>query len=241
MNHGLFSTKRKLGRFLIPMYILLAVIFSLDPVSASGSFVASKNSDVYHVSSCYYVDRIKDSNKVWYDSPEAAEAAGKRGCSKCNPGQYKAASTQTGGGSSSAWEPQYIVEDSEEYWALWQRGYDAGWEDGFDEAGGHDDSIAKYEDGYNDGYDDGCDAGYLSGYSDGINSAGDGYDSGYEAGMADGRTIGLEEGQSTQNDKLQEEVSRVKEDGTFRTVIIGLVGLAAGGAGGYYVQKRKTE
>lgn len=219
MNHVTFSSKRRPVRFLIPAYIFLVITFSFISVAASGNFVASKNSDVYHVSSCYYVDRIKDSNKVWYDSPEAAEAAGKRGCSKCKPEQYKTASPQADEESSSALEPRYIVEDSEEYWELWQRGYDEG---------------------------------YTSGYSDGTNSVeyshDSGYDAGYDVGLADGREYGYADGYkegkteaSRQNEELQEELNRTQEDKTFRIVIVGLAGLAAGGAGGYYVQKRKSE
>lgn len=52
------------------------------------------NSDVYHVSSCFYVDRIKESNRIWFTSAEEAEASGRRGCSHCQPEQYKSSPSQ---------------------------------------------------------------------------------------------------------------------------------------------------
>ncbi|MEX2054735.1 MAG: hypothetical protein WD972_01000 [Candidatus Andersenbacteria bacterium] len=49
-------------------------------VEASGTteklYVASKNSNLYHHKDCPSVSRIKEENKVWFTTPEAAEAAG---------------------------------------------------------------------------------------------------------------------------------------------------------------------
>ena len=39
-------------------------------------FVASKNSKIYHLPSCQYVQRIKEENKIWFKS---VEEAGERG------------------------------------------------------------------------------------------------------------------------------------------------------------------
>jgi len=48
--------------------------------------VASKESNVYHKPSCRYAEKIKSENKIWFDSPAEARAAGYRPCEVCNPG-----------------------------------------------------------------------------------------------------------------------------------------------------------
>lgn len=42
----------------------------------TGAFVASKNSKIYHSSNCQYVKRIKEENKIWFQSIEEAEKKG---------------------------------------------------------------------------------------------------------------------------------------------------------------------
>jgi len=54
-------------------------------VSASSYFVGSKNSDVYHYPSCRYAKRIKPENRVYFDTPEEAIAAGYHPCKVCKP------------------------------------------------------------------------------------------------------------------------------------------------------------
>lgn len=45
------------------------------------AFVASKNSDKYHIPTCQWAKRIKPENVVCYKDQSAAEAAGKQKCS----------------------------------------------------------------------------------------------------------------------------------------------------------------
>ena len=66
---------------------LLFVLYQGD-VQSTGIFVASVNSDVFHISTCSYVDQIKESNKIWFSSAEEAIESGRRGCSRCNPEAY---------------------------------------------------------------------------------------------------------------------------------------------------------
>jgi hypothetical protein len=54
-------------------------------VFASGNYVGSKKSDVYHYPSCHYVDQIKHENLIYFSSPEEAIAAGYRPCKGCKP------------------------------------------------------------------------------------------------------------------------------------------------------------
>ena len=60
-------------RLLAPLFALFLLLPAIPKGYATTSFVASVNSDVYHVSSCFYVDRIKESNRIWFTSAEEAE------------------------------------------------------------------------------------------------------------------------------------------------------------------------
>lgn len=106
-------------RSVVVMIMLLYSVVCSIPVLGSPTFCASKNSDVYHVSSCSYVDRIKSSNIIYFDSAEEAEASGRRGCSRCHPEQYKGAaesSSQSSSGSSgSTYDNSYGGDDSPIY------------------------------------------------------------------------------------------------------------------------------
>ncbi|TRZ78284.1 hypothetical protein D4R87_01075 [bacterium] len=48
-----------------------------------GMFIASKNSDIYHLWTCSSVDRIKDDNKIWFDTKEEAEETGREMANDC--------------------------------------------------------------------------------------------------------------------------------------------------------------
>lgn len=49
----------------------------------AGKYVASKNGTKYHLPWCSGAQRIKDENKVWFDSKTAAEAAGYTPAGNC--------------------------------------------------------------------------------------------------------------------------------------------------------------
>lgn len=105
-------------RSAVVMIILLYSIVCSVPALGSPTFVASRNSDVYHVSSCSYVDRIKESNIIYFSSAEEAEASGRRGCSRCNPGQYRASTESTDqnrSSSDSTYDNTYGGDDSPIY------------------------------------------------------------------------------------------------------------------------------
>lgn len=53
--------------------------------SDSGTYIGNANTHVFHYASCYHVDAMKDSNKVYFSSAKAAEDAGYRPCKDCNP------------------------------------------------------------------------------------------------------------------------------------------------------------
>lgn len=49
-----------------------------------GTVVASKNGEVYHLPWCSGASRIKEENRVWYDSIEEARSAGLRPAANCS-------------------------------------------------------------------------------------------------------------------------------------------------------------
>lgn len=58
----------------------------VEPVAASaatGQVVASKNGSKYHLPWCPGASQMKEENKVWFDTIEAAEAAGYTPAANC--------------------------------------------------------------------------------------------------------------------------------------------------------------
>jgi len=53
--------------------------------SYTGSYWASKNSNIYHKPSCYWAKQISSSNRIVFSSESAARAAGYRPCKVCKP------------------------------------------------------------------------------------------------------------------------------------------------------------
>ncbi|MCW4049901.1 MAG: thermonuclease family protein [Candidatus Bathyarchaeota archaeon] len=53
--------------------------------SSGGPYWASKNSNIYHKTSCYWAQQISSSNLIVFSSKSAAEGAGYRACKVCKP------------------------------------------------------------------------------------------------------------------------------------------------------------
>lgn len=66
--------------------ILILMAIPVQALAATG-YVASKESDVYHRSDCYYAEKISTKNKIKFNTQQQAEVAGYRPCKKCNPDQ----------------------------------------------------------------------------------------------------------------------------------------------------------
>jgi hypothetical protein len=58
---------------------------NVDNATAGYSYVASRNSSVFHKSDCRWAQNISEDNRVTYSSREEAIKAGKRPCKLCNP------------------------------------------------------------------------------------------------------------------------------------------------------------
>ena len=56
-----------------------------EPNQPEYKFMASKNGEVFHKPDCQFAQKIAPRNLVGYDSRDAAIAAGKRPCKRCNP------------------------------------------------------------------------------------------------------------------------------------------------------------
>jgi hypothetical protein len=54
-----------------------------EPTGAKGEVVASRNGSKYYLKECPGIDRISESNQVWFPSAEAAEAQGYAKASNC--------------------------------------------------------------------------------------------------------------------------------------------------------------
>jgi len=54
-----------------------------EPTAAVGNFVASVNGQAYYPKDCASANRIKEENKIWFDSKEEAEAQGYRPAQNC--------------------------------------------------------------------------------------------------------------------------------------------------------------
>ncbi|MHC4110053.1 MAG: hypothetical protein ACYSUY_03200 [Planctomycetota bacterium] len=57
----------------------------VKPTTAKYTYVASKNSKVFHKSDCRWIQRIKSTNLVTYSTRDKAIQSGKRSCKTCNP------------------------------------------------------------------------------------------------------------------------------------------------------------
>ncbi|HYF29320.1 MAG TPA: Ada metal-binding domain-containing protein [Candidatus Paceibacterota bacterium] len=60
-----------------------AVAAPAAAAATSGTYVASKSGTKYHLPSCSGAKRIKEENKVWFATKEAAEAAGYAPAANC--------------------------------------------------------------------------------------------------------------------------------------------------------------
>lgn len=116
-----------LKRWIFPFVALLAFASWVIPLhSFAANYVASRNSDVFHKSSCFYVDRIKESNKVYFDSVDDALASGKRGCSRCNP--------ESGYTGNKSVEKTGSADTNTSYTVGYAIGKKAGYESGYSDA-----------------------------------------------------------------------------------------------------------
>ncbi len=64
----------------------LSAVVSKEPApvgKASGTYLASKNGTKYYLPSCSSSKRIKEENKIWFDTKEEAEAAGYGPAANC--------------------------------------------------------------------------------------------------------------------------------------------------------------
>jgi len=79
MREDVFMKKR--------ISILLTILFMLIlPVFAYASdYVGNARTHKFHYASCYYVAKMNESNKVWFETREEAIEAGYIPCKVCRP------------------------------------------------------------------------------------------------------------------------------------------------------------
>ena len=59
--------------------------YSPQESTLEANYVASVNSNKYHILSCDYAENILESNRIYYSTADEAEDAGKFPCSVCRP------------------------------------------------------------------------------------------------------------------------------------------------------------
>lgn len=131
-----------------PVIAIAVILLFVQSAFAAGGYVASKNSEVYHLVSCGYVGTISERNKIYFDTWEEAEASGRRGCSRCHP--HGTTSSGTSSGTSTETDKGTY---SSGYSDGKRIGYQNGYSDG--ESAGYESGVAKgKEQGYKAGVDD---------------------------------------------------------------------------------------
>jgi micrococcal nuclease len=64
---------------------LLAVLLLAACALAAPQYIASRNREPFHVTSCRWAEKISSSNAVYYNTRDEAIGAGHRPCKVCNP------------------------------------------------------------------------------------------------------------------------------------------------------------
>ncbi|MCI0664537.1 MAG: hypothetical protein L0220_26045 [Acidobacteria bacterium] len=65
--------------------LFIAVILML-PTAVIGEIIGNRNSRVYHLPWCPGYDAVAEQNRVYFDTPSEAKAAGYRLARNCSPG-----------------------------------------------------------------------------------------------------------------------------------------------------------
>jgi micrococcal nuclease len=72
-------TMKRFALSLLVIFLLTACAF------AESQYIASRNREPFHVTSCRWAEKISPSNAVYYNTREEAIKAGHRPCKVCNP------------------------------------------------------------------------------------------------------------------------------------------------------------
>ena len=65
--------------------IPLTLLFTLLVAAMAWAYVGNARSHIFHNDDCYYVTRMNDSNKVYFEDRDEAIDAGYRPCKRCQP------------------------------------------------------------------------------------------------------------------------------------------------------------
>lgn len=174
------NMKKRLFVFIVSF----SAVFFMIPFCAfaSGGYVASKYSDVYHVPDCYHVNDINANNLIWWHTEAEVLATGRKPCSDCRPDKNGSNFKK---GETYSWtseSPRTQIAFEQEYANGVKVGYDDGYKDGY---------YLGEKKGKQSGYVSGFDAGNEEGYSEGFS---DGREAGYTEGYQEGYRVGNEKG-----------------------------------------------
>jgi hypothetical protein len=63
----------------------LALIFTLAIATMSLAYIGNARSHIFHADDCYYVTRMNENNKVYFEDRQDAIDSGYRPCKVCHP------------------------------------------------------------------------------------------------------------------------------------------------------------
>jgi micrococcal nuclease len=69
----------------LALLLLTAVVLPLSGASNAGVYYGSSKSNIYHLPSCTWAQKIASANLLTFDSKEKASAKGYRPCKVCKP------------------------------------------------------------------------------------------------------------------------------------------------------------
>ncbi|MDO5563117.1 MAG: hypothetical protein Q4F74_05830 [Synergistaceae bacterium] len=72
-------------KFLLITTLLAATLFAAAAFALPGKYVASRQRDVFHLTTCQWAQKLDKNNRVWYKTRAAAIADHKVPCKTCKP------------------------------------------------------------------------------------------------------------------------------------------------------------
>jgi micrococcal nuclease len=82
---SLFNPITNMKRKLAALFVLAAVVATFATTALASTYVANASTGKFHYSDCRYVNRMNESNKVYYDDRDEVINAGYVPCKVCRP------------------------------------------------------------------------------------------------------------------------------------------------------------
>ena len=79
------------GQFKKPTMLLLAATLAISFLiggcihPTTGNYIGNRGTGIFHKSTCHYVNKMSESNKIGFENRQQAIDKGYRPCKKCKP------------------------------------------------------------------------------------------------------------------------------------------------------------